>query len=72
MRVITKRVKPGLHQPQLQVEWSVILLNAIVVERRRFALKSAASFDYGRVQPGLHEPQLQVEWSVKLKPGLQV
>ena len=29
-----QRVKPGLHQPQLQVEWSVTFLYSIVVERR--------------------------------------
>ena len=27
-------VKPGLHEPQLQVEWSVTFLYSLVVERR--------------------------------------
>ena len=26
--------KPGLHEPQLQVEWSVMFLYSLVVERR--------------------------------------
>ena len=27
-------LKPGLHEPQLQVEWSVTFLYSLVVERR--------------------------------------
>ena len=32
-------LKPGLHEPQLPVEWSVTLVSSIVVERRRCALQ---------------------------------
>ena len=33
------RLKPGLHEPRLQVERSVKLVSSIVVERRRCALQ---------------------------------
>ena len=35
----TGRIKPGLHEPQLQVERSVKFVFSIVVERRRCALQ---------------------------------
>ena len=43
-------VKPALHQPQLQVEWSVTLVSSIVIERRCCTLKSAASLDCNRIK----------------------
>ena len=42
------RLKPGLHESQLPVEWSVTLLYSIVVERCCWLQRAAASLDYNR------------------------
>ena len=39
VREFAPGLKPGLHEPQLSVEWSVILVSSIVVERRYCALQ---------------------------------
>ena len=36
--LLSSVLKPGLHEPQLPVEWSVTLVYSLVVERRHCAL----------------------------------